>query len=125
MDMLDTNPDRLGHVIFTNDEIFESLVQQSIPIEICLTSNLICKQVEKYEDHHFGDYFNIDYPLSLCTDDTVMFDTTVSKEYYHAHKNFNLSKEQLRLIAFKSFDYCFLSKEKISELKCKYFNETV
>jgi len=42
MALLSIKPDRLGHATFLNDEAKAFVEEQKIPIEICLTSNLLC-----------------------------------------------------------------------------------
>lgn len=39
--LLSFNPDRLGHATFLNDEAQEIVIREKMPIEICLTSNLL------------------------------------------------------------------------------------
>jgi len=41
MALLSIKPDRLGHATFLNEEAKEFVEEHKIPIEICLTSNLL------------------------------------------------------------------------------------
>jgi len=118
--MLEANPDRIGHVIFINDEIRKKIVDKKVPIEICITSNVKGKQVPKYDDHHFREFYNLNHPLSLSTDDTVLFNTTVTLEYCYAAIVCGLSEGELKNIAKSSFNYCFLDNNVIQNLLSKY-----
>ncbi|KAF9229777.1 Metallo-dependent hydrolase [Gyrodon lividus] len=50
-------------------------------IEICLTSNLLCKTVPSLEAHHIRYYLANNHPVVICTDDTLPFRTTLLAEY--------------------------------------------
>ncbi|KIJ60491.1 hypothetical protein HYDPIDRAFT_116981 [Hydnomerulius pinastri MD-312] len=66
----------------------ESLMQPKVAegrrkpcIEICLSSNLLCKTVPSLEDHHIRYYLANKHPVVICTDDTLPFRTTLLAEY--------------------------------------------
>lgn len=40
--LLSFKPDRLGHATFLNNEAKAIVIKEKIPVEICLTSNLMC-----------------------------------------------------------------------------------
>lgn len=87
-EMFDLGVDRIGHGTFITGtlEIDSKITKDSslltrpllaggnlnfaaryrIPFECCLTSNVKCKTVPSYEDHHFGKLINFDY-TSICT----------------------------------------------------------
>ncbi|KAH7907053.1 Metallo-dependent hydrolase [Hygrophoropsis aurantiaca] len=50
-------------------------------IEICLTSNLLCKTVSSLDTHHIRYYLKNDHPVAICTDDTLPFRTSLIAEY--------------------------------------------
>lgn len=62
-EMLNFGMDRLGHGTFINPDL---LVDQNIPIECCLTSNLKSGTVSSYSEHHFGKLFGMKYPVVIC-----------------------------------------------------------
>ncbi|XP_065198797.1 adenosine deaminase-like protein [Sycon ciliatum] len=77
------------------------------PLEACLTSNVKCRTVTSYSDHHFLYWFSRGHPLCICTDDKGVFATTLSEEYLHAANAFNLSKAQLLSISRGAIDLIF------------------
>ncbi|KQK14824.1 hypothetical protein BRADI_1g18810v3 [Brachypodium distachyon] len=87
--VLDFCPQRLGHVCCLNDEEWKKLKSSMIPVEICLTSNVMTGGAPSLELHHFADLYNAKHPLSLCTDDSGLFSTSLSNEYYLVASTFS------------------------------------
>lgn len=73
---------RLGH---------KCLQELRIPVELCLTSNVITESVPSYVEHHFAQLWAAGHPIALCTDDCGVFCTSLSQEFAHAAKAFRLS----------------------------------
>ncbi|KIM39183.1 hypothetical protein M413DRAFT_447147 [Hebeloma cylindrosporum] len=81
LQLLSYCPERLGHATFLNDEAISIVLEKKMCIEICLTSNLLCKTVPTLEAHHIKQYLNSNHPISICTDDTLPFRTSLLAEY--------------------------------------------
>ncbi|KAG8908491.1 hypothetical protein FRB99_005849 [Tulasnella sp. 403] len=79
--LLSADPSRLGHATFLTAEEQVLVNQKKIPIEICLTSNLLCKTVASLDDHHVRWYLQAGHPVAICTDDTLPFRTSMTAEY--------------------------------------------
>lgn len=79
--LLSYEPDRLGHATFL-DETSKELVRKSNScIEICLSSNLLCKTVDNLDMHHIRYYLRHDHPIAICTDDILPFRNSLLGEY--------------------------------------------
>lgn len=61
-----------------------------IPLELCLTSNVRTESVRGYGGHHLGRFLRRGHPVALCTDDSGVFQTTLSTEFAHAARAFAL-----------------------------------
>ncbi|KAJ7094731.1 Metallo-dependent hydrolase [Mycena belliarum] len=81
LQLLSYAPDRLGHATFLNDEAKTAVRSAKTPIEICLSSNLLCKTVVQLDAHHLRYYLEHDHPIAICTDDTLPFRTSLQGEY--------------------------------------------
>jgi adenosine deaminase len=66
MTLLSARPSRLGHAAFLHEEARQIVLQEKIPIEICLSSNLLCKIVDDLESHHINYWLENDLPLAIC-----------------------------------------------------------
>ena len=92
-------PDRIGHGTYLlNDcSLYKPVLEQKIPLEICMTSNVKTKTAPAdYSKHHlFWWYCKNRHPCLLGTDDKGVFATSLSKEYHIAANAMNLSRKQL------------------------------
>ncbi|KAK7048095.1 adenosine deaminase-like protein [Favolaschia claudopus] len=106
--LLQFQPNRLGHATFLDDEAKSLVLKNKTCIELCLTSNLLCKTVSTLEQHHIQYYLAQDHPISICTDDTLPFQTSLLAEYAlllaPAPLGLGLSEDAVRRIARMSLD---------------------
>ncbi|KAG8079478.1 hypothetical protein GUJ93_ZPchr0007g4897 [Zizania palustris] len=109
--VLDFCPQRLGHVCCLNDDEWKKLKSSMIPVEICLTSNVMTGGAPSLELHHFADLYNAKHPLSLCTDDSGLFSTSLSNEYYLVASTFGLGKAELFQLAQDAVEFVFAGDE--------------
>eukprot|EP00051_Salpingoeca_urceolata_P005911 m.78696 g.78696 ORF g.78696 m.78696 type:complete len:342 (+) comp14594_c0_seq2:116-1141(+) len=110
--LLATRPDRLGHATFVNHKTLET----AVPVEICLTSNVKCRTVASYADHHVGDIIKRGRLFALCTDDKGIFGSNLSQEYALAAKHFGLGKSELWDIAIRGVGYGFAEQDVLARL---------
>ncbi|GFR41381.1 hypothetical protein Agub_g2064 [Astrephomene gubernaculifera] len=115
--MLAFRPDRLGHCCCLDSELGEQLRASAIPLELCLTSNLLTESVPSYPEHHFAELHAAGHPVVLCTDDSGVFGTTLSREYAIAAAAFNLPVAALHQLVRKSVEYTFASEEEKQRLR--------
>src|SRR5256885_8163372 len=66
------------------------ILDKRIPLEICLSSNVHTGAAESIEAHPFGIYYRYNFRVTLNTDDRLMSDTTMSKEFSLARDTFGL-----------------------------------
>eukprot|EP00698_Gefionella_okellyi_P001169 TRINITY_DN11081_c0_g1_i1.p1 TRINITY_DN11081_c0_g1~~TRINITY_DN11081_c0_g1_i1.p1 ORF type:complete len:355 (+),score=62.98 TRINITY_DN11081_c0_g1_i1:31-1065(+) len=110
-------PDRLGHACCLDKDLFDMMVAQPVPLEVCLTSNVITKSVPCYNEHHFKAFFEANYPMCLCTDDKGVFCTTLTREYRHAAEAFALSNLHIFDLARSAIDHTFASESEKAVLR--------
>ncbi|KAK7359749.1 hypothetical protein VNO77_01714 [Canavalia gladiata] len=119
--MLDFHPQRIGHACFFEDEHWRKLKSSKIPVEICLTSNVMTLSVPSLDVHHFADLYNAKHPLVLCTDDAGVFSTRLSKEYKIAADSFGLGRREMFELSRNAVEYIFADSGVKEDLR-KIFN---
>jgi aminodeoxyfutalosine deaminase len=111
---LNLGAERIGHGLTAGQdpELLEELSQRQVPVEICLTSNVLTGCCPRLQDHPVRQYFDQGLMLTLNTDDPAMFRTSLCREYALAQKTFGFTDEQLRELARNSFEAAFLPPER-------------
>lgn len=106
---LELGAERIGHgIAAANDaELVRELRERDIPLEICITSNLVTGVVKRLEDHPVRRLFDAGVPITLNTDDPAMFGCSLTGEYSLAAGVFRFSTDELRTIAENAFRYRF------------------
>jgi adenosine deaminase/aminodeoxyfutalosine deaminase len=101
--------ERIGHgIAAARDEgLMRELRERDIPLEICITSNLVTGVVKRIEEHPVRRLFDAGVPITLNTDDPAMFGCTLTGEFALARRQFGFSEEELRRIAENGFRYAF------------------
>ena len=137
--MLAFAPERLGHCVKTvrDDATWRALRESKIPVEICVTSNVITDSIEggngAADDasadggpsvgssgsssvsaaraaarHHVALLHAANHPFCISTDDPGVFATTLSREYALAAVAAGLRSDDLRRVASRAFEYAFI-----------------
>ena len=101
--------ERIGHGIaaVSDPSLMEHLKAHDIPLEICITSNLVTGVVKRLEDHPVRRLFEAGVPITLATDDPAMFACTLTDEYRLAAAKLGFSQAELEAIAENGFRYAF------------------
>jgi adenosine deaminase/aminodeoxyfutalosine deaminase len=101
--------ERIGHGIAAarDAELMRQLREQDIPLEICLTSNMVTGVVKSLDEHPLRRLYDAGVPIVLNTDDPAMFGCTLAGEYRLAARQFGFSEAEMRGIAENGFRYAF------------------
>jgi adenosine deaminase len=84
------------------------VLDKRIPLEICLTSNVDTGAVPSLEEHPFGLYHQYKFRVTLNTDDRLMSNTTMTREFKVAHQVFKLSLDDLEKITINAMKSAFI-----------------
>jgi aminodeoxyfutalosine deaminase len=106
---LELGAERIGHGIAAarDPELMRHLQDREIPLEICITSNLVTGVVKQLEEHPIRNLYDAGVPIVLNSDDPAMFGCSLTDEYRLAARAFGFSEEELRGIAENGFRYRF------------------
>jgi adenosine deaminase/aminodeoxyfutalosine deaminase len=108
-DALALGAERIGHGIAAvrDPALMRHLRERDIPLEICITSNLVTGVVQRIEDHPVRRLFDAGVPIVLNSDDPAMFRCSLAGEYRLAAEQFGFTEAELRRLAENGFRYAF------------------
>ena len=84
------------------------ILDKRIPLEICLISNTHTGAAESIDTHPFGIYYRYNFRVTLNTDDRLMSETTMTKEFKVARQAFKLRVEDFEKITINSMKSAFI-----------------
>ena len=94
----DVGADRIGHgtsAVF-DPSLMDYLKEHSIPLEVCPTSNIITgKYVQTYEKHPIKQFMDEGLFVTGNTDDPMLFDIDLNREYESLARTFNIEADTL------------------------------
>jgi aminodeoxyfutalosine deaminase len=106
---LDLGAERIGHGIAAARDLglMRHLRDHNIPLEICITSNVITGVVKRLDEHPLRALYEAGVPIVLNSDDPAMFGCSLTDEYRLAARAFGFTEAELRGIAENGFRYRF------------------
>ena len=101
---------RIGHGtrLREDGDLLNYVNDHRIPIEVCLSSNLQTGTVDSFKHHPLKFYFDYGLRVTVNTDNRLMSDTTLTKEFGLAHREAGLSLEDLTTVIVSGFKSAFL-----------------
>jgi adenosine deaminase len=141
----DCYADRIGHGYYLFDEnkiadetivdkkkyvtdLASFIADKRVMIEVCLTSNLQTNPtLGDIKNHPFKKMLENRMSVSLCTDNRLVSNTTVSREYRLAVDNFEIPLKLLKDIVAYGFKRCFypghyVQKRNYAKTTMQYFD---
>jgi adenosine deaminase len=116
------------------EELANYLASERVGIEVCLTSNLqTLPKIKSVQDHPIKKMIAMGLSLSICTDNRLVSNTTLTDEYLLLTNNINLTRKQLRNIVIAGFKgsfftpysskHAFVKKviERYNQVEAEYF----
>jgi adenosine deaminase len=107
---------RIGHGtrLLEDAALMNYVIDHRIPLEICLSSNLQTRVVERLSDHPFRHYLDQGLRVTINTDSRLVSNTSVTKELVRACRAFRLDHYELRHVILNGFRAAFLPyREKV------------
>ena len=113
------NTHRIGHGtrLREDGDLLNYVNDHRIPMEICLSSNVHTGSIRSLDEHPLRLYYDWGLRLTLNTDNRLMSDTTLTREYMTACRKFGLTAQDLTNIVIMGFKSAFMPhKNKVSFL---------
>lgn len=97
---LEIGAERIGHGIRAIDDplLVAHLRDRQIPLEVCITSNVMTGAVASLEAHPVRRLFDAGVPITLNTDDPGIFRTTLTREFEIARQHFGFTEDELKTV---------------------------
>lgn len=111
---------RIGHGtrLRESGDLMNYMNDHRIPIEMCITSNVQTKAVDSIRNHPVKFYYDFGLRVTLNTDNRLMSDTTLTKEYLLAIENFGFTEKDIIVLIINGFKSGFINhSEKVELIK--------
>jgi len=100
-----------GKVVKLGD-LAQYVLDKRIPLEICLISNVQTGAARSLAEHPFKIFHQEKFRVTLNTDNRLMSDTTMTKEFEAARDTFGLTLEDFEKITVNSMKSAFLTYQR-------------
>ena len=102
--------DKNGDVVSLG-ELSQYVLDKRLPLEICLLSNVHTGAIDSLENHPFGIFYKKKFRVFLNTDDRLMSDTTLTKEYLTATEVFGITLDDIERLNINAMKSAFIPYE--------------
>lgn len=101
---------RIGHGTRLDEDpgLFARVIEQRIPLEMCLTSNLHTGTVASLAAHPLRRYLEQGVVVTLNTDARLVNGVSLTDEYHLAHTALGLGRDQLARLVLNACENAFL-----------------
>ena len=101
---------RIGHGTRLKEDknLMDYVIDHRITLEICLTSNWQTKSVRSLHYHPLKYYYQNGMRVTLNTDNRLISDTTLTEEFFLAHRLYQFSLKDFREITIIAMKSAFL-----------------
>ena len=101
---------RIGHGtrLREDGDLLNYVNDHRIPLEMCITSNIQTKAVNKFEDHPIKFYYDLGLRVTLNTDNRLISDVNLTDEYMLAIEKFGFTANDIKYLILNGFKSAFL-----------------
>jgi aminodeoxyfutalosine deaminase len=106
----DLGAERIGHGTSSarDPELVRHLVDNAVPLEVCPTSNIATRAVQRLDEHPIRQLFDAGVVVTVNSDDPPMFGTTLNREYELAAGLLGLDEQGIARLATRAVQASFL-----------------
>ena len=92
--------DQIQHGIAAveSPQIMKWLAKHKVQLNVCPTSNVLLNNTKSYDAHQIRTLFDYGIPVTINTDDLLIFNATVSQEYLNLYNAGLMTAEELNII---------------------------
>ncbi len=117
--------ERIGHGVrsIEDSRLVEYLVANSIPLEICPTSNICLNVYPDYAHHPLRKLWEAGMMVTIGSDDPPLFGTDLNHEYQLLVSEYHFSQPELERISLNAIRSSFLSQGERLKLEQEFQDE--
>ncbi len=122
--IIDLNAERIGHGVraIDNPDLMNLLKQSQIPIEVCITSNVMTGAVPSINYHPVKQFLRQGLKVTINTDDPTMFNCTLNDEYFLLLGVLQCSLQDIKNVCYNALESSFLDHVERIQFE-KIFND--
>jgi adenosine deaminase len=101
---------RIGHGVrlIEDGDLLNYVNDMRIPLECCVSSNLLTKAVRTLQDHPIRLFFDLGLRVTVNSDNRTVNRTSVSEEYLILHEQLGFTLEEIKELILMGFKSAFL-----------------
>lgn len=106
--------DRIGHGVqcIHFPEVQKILIEKNILLEVCPYSNFLTQAFPTYDSHPLRKLIDLKIPVSLNSDDPGIFASTLTDDYWIAHRYHQVSLAELNHLNQLAYKHSFIEQQK-------------
>ena len=114
----DLGAERIGHgtSAVQDPELVAHLAEHGVPLEVCPTSNIATRAVDRLENHPIRQMYDAGITVTVNSDDPPMFGTTLNREYEIAARLLDLDESGIAGLAANAVRASYLGEPAKAEL---------
>lgn len=102
---LELNQIQHGIAAAESPQIMKWLAKHEIQLNVCPTSNVMLRNAISYQSHQIRKLFDFGVPVTINSDDLMIFNATVSQEYLNLFNAGLMTAEELNIIRETGLNY--------------------
>jgi adenosine deaminase len=117
--------ERIGHGVRSIEDptLVDFLKENTIPLEICPTSNICLKVFPDYAHHPLRVLWDAGVVVTVNSDDPPMFNTDLNREYQVLIDHFGFTRPDLEQVSLNAVKSSFLSQSEKQVLMQEFQDE--
>ncbi len=117
--------ERIGHGVRASEDpaLLELLRERRIPLEVCVTSNVMTGVYPSAAAHPIRSLFESGVMVTVNSDDPTMFHTTLSDEYLILLRDLGFTPEDVKTLSLNGVEASFLPEAEKNVLRAKFEEE--
>ena len=110
--------ERIGHGTraIKDNSLVKYLADHSIPVEICLLSNVKTGVVESLSQHPVRTYYDSGIVVTINTDDPKMFGNSLAEEYRALEEELGFTRQEIQEVILQGIRASWMPKDEKGEL---------